>query len=57
MAIETLADDPRAGAEKLVGQDSYRIRIGDFRVIFVIDDPSRRVLVVRAKHRRDVYRS
>jgi mRNA interferase RelE/StbE len=57
IAIETLADDPRAGAEKLVGQDAYRIRIGDFRVVFVIDDANRRVLVVRAKHRQDVYRS
>jgi mRNA interferase RelE/StbE len=55
-AIDGLADEPRASAEKLVGQDAYRIRIGEFRVVFLIDDPGRRVLVVRAKHRRDVYR-
>ncbi|MEO8291971.1 MAG: type II toxin-antitoxin system RelE/ParE family toxin [Actinomycetota bacterium] len=55
-AIDGLADAPRTGAEKLVGQDAYRIRIGEFRVVFVVDDPGRQVLVVRAKHRRDVYR-
>lgn len=55
-AIDGLADSPRAGAEKLVGQDAYRIRIGEFRVVFVVDDRGRRVLEVRAKHRRDVYR-
>ena len=55
-AIDGLAEAPRASAENLIGQDAYRIRIGEFRVVFLVDDPGRRVLVVRAKHRRDVYR-
>jgi mRNA interferase RelE/StbE len=41
---------------KLAGQDDYRIRGGDYRVVYAIDDRNRRVLVARIAHRRDVYR-
>lgn len=55
---EALADDPRPpGAEKLEGmRDLYRIRVGDYRVIYQIADKVLLVLVVRVGHRRDVYR-
>ena len=57
-AIEALADDPRpAGCRKLVGSEySYRIRVGDYRVIYEIQDLELVVLIVRVRHRRDVYR-
>ena len=57
-AIETLADDPRpAGFKKLVGSDhTYRIRIGDHRVIYELQGGDLLVLVIRVRHRRDVYR-
>ncbi len=51
-----LQEDPRGKAEKLAAQDAYRIRVGDYRVVFRIDDGSREVLITRVKHRRDVYR-
>jgi mRNA interferase RelE/StbE len=56
--IADLADDPRpAGCKKLVGSDhTYRIRIGDYRVIYEILDDVLVVLIVRIRHRRDVYR-
>jgi mRNA interferase RelE/StbE len=55
--IPALADDPRpAGCRKLRGYaDLWRIRIGDWRVIYVIDDSARLVTVTRVVHRRDAY--
>ena len=55
--IHGLADDPRPeGCEKLAGQESYRIRQGDYRIVYTIDDAHLIVEVVRVGHRRDVYR-
>lgn len=56
--IQALAEDPRqAGAEKLSGQERYRIRQGDYRILYEIEDNVLRVVVVKVGHRRDVYRS
>jgi mRNA interferase RelE/StbE len=56
-AIDALADDPRPpGAVKLAGRDDYRVRVGDYRLVYAIDDSDRVVLVARIAHRRDVYR-
>lgn len=57
-AIHRLADLPRpVGSEKLAGADDlYRIRIGDYRVIYEVLDDVLLVTVVKAAHRRDVYR-
>lgn len=55
-AIAGLREDPRGKAEKLVGEDAYRIRVGDYRIVFRVDDGSRRVLITRVKHRREIYR-
>ena len=56
--IEKLGSDPRApGCRKLEGGvDLWRIRIGDYRVVYSIDDPRRRVDVTAVRHRSDVYR-
>jgi mRNA interferase RelE/StbE len=56
-AIDALADDPRPpGCEKLSGREGYRIRVGEWRAIYRVDDQQRRVDVVQVAHRRDVYR-
>lgn len=56
-AIRALADDPRPlGSRKLVGRDSYRIRVGDYRVIYLMDDGEIVVTVLGVGHRREVYR-
>jgi mRNA interferase RelE/StbE len=56
-AVRNLALDPRPnGCLKLSGSQSWRLRIGDFRVIYDIDDASRKVDVLHIGHRRDVYR-
>ncbi len=55
--IYTLRDDPRPpGCEKLTGQDRYRLRQGQFRILYVVDDAERVVTIVKIGHRRDVYR-
>ncbi|MFT3887105.1 MAG: type II toxin-antitoxin system RelE/ParE family toxin [Arachnia sp.] len=57
-AIEDLADDPRPhGARKLVGEEcAWRVRVGDYRVIYEVLDAELTVTVVRAGHRREIYR-
>lgn len=56
-AIDALADDPRPpGCESLSGRDGYRIRVGEWRAIYRVNDSERRVDVVRVAHRRDAYR-
>lgn len=56
-AIESLAETPRpAGCKKLSGRPAWRIRIGDYRVIYEIEDNRLRVLVVEIGNRRDIYR-
>ena len=55
--IQDLASEPRPpGCEKLSGQDRYRIRQGDFRILYEIQDREVTVTVVKIGHRRDVYR-
>jgi len=55
--IEGLASNPRpAGCKKLRGyRDLWRVRLGSYRIIYVIDDELKRVSVTRVAHRRDVY--
>ena len=57
-AMDALSDAPRPpGVKKLTGLDDlYRIRVGDYRVIYQIQDDRLVVLVVRIGHRKDVYR-
>ena len=56
-AIDGLAADPRPrGAAKLAGRDGFRIRMGDYRIVYAVDDAERLVLVARIAHRREVYR-
>ena len=56
-AIETLADEPRPHrARKLVGyDDAWRIRVGDYRVLYEVIDEAVLVTVFKAGHRRSVY--
>ena len=58
-AIEALAEDPRpAGCRKLQSPDDlWRIRVGDYRVVFNIDDEVLIILVLRVAHRSHVYRN
>ena len=55
--IRGLRDNPRPpGAEKLSGDEKYRLRQGDFRILYEIHDRDLVVTVVKIGNRRDVYR-
>ncbi len=58
-AIEALKTNPRPpGSKKLAGaEDLWRIRVGNYRVIYSIEDTIRVVTVTRVAHRKDVYDS
>jgi mRNA interferase RelE/StbE len=55
--MDALGDAPRpAGCKKLKGyRDQWRIRVGDWRVVYIIDDAAKLVSVTRIAHRREVY--
>ncbi len=56
-AIRALAEDPRPpGARKLAGRESYRVRVGDHRIIYLVDDAALVVTILGVRHRREVYR-
>ncbi len=56
-SLGTLQETPRpAGAKKLKGRDGWRIRVGDYRVIYEIQDKVLQIIVIQIGHRRDVYR-
>jgi mRNA interferase RelE/StbE len=56
-AISALGDDPRpSGCKKLTAREGWRIRVGQCRVIYEIEDVVRVVTVLDVGHRRDVYR-
>ena len=56
--IKALAQEPRpAGCRKLRGEKYlWRIRVGDYRVVYSLDDENRSVDIIAVRHRRDAYR-
>jgi mRNA interferase RelE/StbE len=54
----TLSDEPRPpGSHKLSGNlEGWRVRVGDYRILYQTDDTGETITVVRVRHRRDVYR-
>ena len=56
-AIDDLGHDPRPpGAKKLGERGGYRVRKGNYRVLYAVDDRARIVRIYRVGHRRDIYR-
>jgi mRNA interferase RelE/StbE len=55
--LRSLADQPRPpGVRHLQGSPFWRLRVGDYRVIYTIDDAQQVVTIARVRHRGDVYR-
>jgi mRNA interferase RelE/StbE len=55
---EKLQDDPfPPGAEKLTGHDAYRVRVGDYRIIYAVQAAKLVILILDVGHRREVYRN
>jgi mRNA interferase RelE/StbE len=56
-AIHKLSIDPRDGnVRPMVGTKSWRLRVGDYRVVYDIYDKKLTILIIRVRHRREVYR-
>jgi len=56
--VKALAESPRPkGVEKIKSAGLWRVRQGDYRVVYSIDDNRRIVIIVRIGHRREIYRS
>ena len=57
-AVETSAKDPSAlTSKKLVGRDSvYRIRVGDYRIVYSIESSVLTIEIIKVGHRREIYR-
>ncbi|MGD1045730.1 MAG: type II toxin-antitoxin system RelE/ParE family toxin [Bacteroidota bacterium] len=55
--ISNLGSEPRpVGVQKLHDQEGYRIRSGNYRILFEVNDTSKMLLIYRVKHRKEVYR-
>ncbi|MGH3087749.1 MAG: type II toxin-antitoxin system RelE family toxin [Rubrobacteraceae bacterium] len=56
-AVRALADDPRPSAsKKMSGREAWRLRVGDHRIIYLIDDEALVATILGVGHRREVYR-
>jgi len=56
--IARLAENPRPpGAKKLTARDGYRVRVGDYRILYRVDDGVKVVIIYRVMLRGDVYRA
>ena len=55
--ILALSENPRPfGCKKLIADEGYRLRSGDFRIVYRIDDSAREIIIYRIKHRKEAYR-
>ena len=56
-AVESLQDNPfPSSSKRLIGSEhTFRIRVGDYRVIYIVNKQGREVEIQRVRHRRDVY--
>ncbi len=53
----SLADNPRpSGTKELHGREGYRIRVGDYRILYLINEKEKKIEIVSIAHRKEVYR-
>ncbi|MBA3474457.1 MAG: type II toxin-antitoxin system RelE/ParE family toxin [Rubrobacter sp.] len=55
--LQALAENPRpAQSKRLKGSPNFRLRVGDYRVVYSVDDAEEKVTIIAVGHRREVYR-
>ena len=58
IAIEDISKKPRlSGYKKLKNRNAYRIRVNDYRIIYEIQEKSSTIVIIRIRHRKEVYRN
>jgi mRNA interferase RelE/StbE len=55
-ALERIRIKPESYVKKLVGEQGFRLRVGDYRVIMDIDQGNLLILVIKVSHRKDIYK-
>jgi mRNA interferase RelE/StbE len=56
-ALVSLKNNPRpVGIKKLRGREGYRLRIGDYRILYLVNDYEKEVAIYEIAHRKEVYR-
>jgi mRNA interferase RelE/StbE len=56
--IEAISNNPRlSGYKKLKNRNAYRIRVNDYRIIYEIKEKSLTIVIIRVRHRKEVYRN
>ncbi|MCB1325692.1 MAG: type II toxin-antitoxin system RelE/ParE family toxin [Spirochaetales bacterium] len=56
-ALQSLAAEPfPTGAKKLRNRNDFRIRVGDYRILYTVDEVAQQIFVVAIGHRKDIYR-
>ncbi len=57
-ALFSLQNNPRPfpQAKKLKGENKLRLRVGDYRVVYSVEDEGRKIVIYRVRHRKNVYR-
>ncbi len=54
--LEEIGKDPRGTDSNKLDDATYRVRVGDYRIVYDVNDKERKVVVTRIRHRREVYR-
>ena len=54
--FDEISKDPRGTDSKKLDGATYRVRVGDYRIVYHVSDSERKVVVTRIRHRREVYR-
>ena len=54
--FEEIRKDPRGADSKKLNDATYRVRVGDYRIVYDVNDKEGKVVVTRIRHRREVYR-
>jgi mRNA interferase RelE/StbE len=54
--FDEISEDPRGKDSKKLDEAIYRVRVGDYRIVYNVNDEERKVVVTRIRHRREVYR-
>ena len=54
--FEEISKDPRGTDSKKLDDAIYRVRVGDYRIVYHVNDKDRKVVVTKIRHRREVYR-
>ena len=54
--LEEISKDPRGTDSKKLDDATYRVRVGDYRIVYNLNDKERKVVITRIRHRREVYR-